>query len=565
MIKTAIIEDSQALKTVYQKFLSDSDFAVHLFSSSPVDVDCLIKENGFKLIVCPGFPKFQSGPHIVQTIKSNPNLSNAVFVVSTTMQKESVKSEWDIRDIDSLLIKPFDQKSLKITLSNALHALRLKEKKKPLALVIDDSKAVRNKLSSYLSALNFDIETASDGMDGLKMVSDILPDLILVDVEMPILDGFEFCKQLSREPEIKNIPTIVVSGTIDEQQFRKGFRAGAIDFLEKPVSQPALAAIIESVSVRGSSQSDGTTMILSQDSMLTSILTKSLNFLNSSINVCLTLDELETYLCVTTPDIIILDLCENTEKLSVCKHVRTLLANESSVIIAVADETERDIMFQCFKFGATEFIIKPFGRDEVKARIENHIKIKKLQDELVKKNRILESLAYKDKLTGLMNRRFFDNAMKDELKKAQANQTELSFLMIDLDNFKKVNDDYGHEIGDIVLKEISAMIMDNVLENAIPCRYGGEEFCIIYPDTSLADTIKNSEKIKRYCSVKAISQHRIYQTISGGISSFPKTSSPEELMIHADACLYKAKKGGKNQICAHIKEREGLQPDGIKL
>ena len=235
-------------------------------------------------------------------------------------------------------------------------------------------------------------------------------------------------------------------------------------------------------------------------------------------------------------------------------HIRSLLGSDSPVIIAVADETDRDVMFQFFKFGATEFIIKPFGRDEVRARIENHIKLKKMQDELVQKNRILESLAYKDKLTGLMNRRYFDKALKDETAKAEANNTSLSFLMIDLDNFKRVNDKYGHDTGDTVLKQIASVIIDNVQGNAIPCRYGGEEFCIIYPDTNLAQAVKNSEKIKRFCSAKPISKHRIYQTISGGVSSFPETSSPEELVADADNCLYKAKRSGKNKIITNFEK-----------
>ncbi|MBU2455396.1 MAG: diguanylate cyclase [Proteobacteria bacterium] len=553
MIKTAIIEDSQALTSVYRAFLKDSEFNISVFNSTVSDINRLVKQGGFKLIVCPCFPKFQSGPQIVQTIKSDPDLATAVFIVSTSMQQENVRTEWDLRDIDTILIKPFDPESLKRTLLKAHHSHPQQIRQTPLALVIDDSKAVRNTLCSYLKALKFDIKTASDGMQGLKMASDLLPDLILVDVEMPVMDGFEFCENLSREPGIKNIPTIVVSGTIDEAQFRKGFRAGAIDFLEKPVSQPALAAIIESVSVKENTRSAGTTVILSSDSTLSSILRKTLNFLNSSINVCNNLDELETYLCVSIPDIIILDLCNNQDKLNVCLHVRTLLRSDLPVIIAVADETDRDIMFQCFKFGATEFIIKPFGRDEVKARIENHIKLKKLQDELVQKNRILESLAYKDKLTGLMNRRYFDKALKDEITKAQSNNTNLSFLMIDLDSFKQVNDKYGHDTGDTVLQEIASMIIDNVRGNAIPCRYGGEEFCIIYPDTDLAAAVKNSEKIKRFCSAKPISKHKIYQTISGGVSSFPETSSPEDLVADADNCLYKAKKAGKNRIITNFK------------
>lgn len=552
MIRIAIIEDSQALTSVYRNFLSDSEFEVTLFNSTVSDINRLIKHGGFELIVCPCFPKFQNGHRIAQTIKADPGLTSCAFIVSTSMQQDSVRSEWDLRDIDAILLKPFDREGLIRTLKRAGKNQPQNVRQTLLALIIDDSKAVRNTLASYLKALNFDCITAPEGMQGLRMASEHLPDLILVDVEMPVMDGFEFCKKLSKGPDIKHIPTIVISGTINESQFRKGFRAGAIDFLEKPVSQPALAAIIESVSVKGNTNSTGTTVILSKDSTLSSILSKSLNFLNSSINVCTAFDELETFLCVSTPDIVILDLSENEDKLNVCMKTRKLLKSESPVIIAVADETDRDIMFRCFKYGATEFIIKPFGRDEVKARIENHIKIKKLQDELVQKNRILESLAYKDKLTGLMNRRYFDKALKDEIEKARSGNTHLSFLMIDLDNFKQVNDDYGHDIGDEVLKEIAAIIIDNVQGNAVSCRYGGEEFCIIYPGTSLAEAVKNSEKIKRFCALKPISGHRIFQTISGGISSFPETSSAGDLVSDADKCLYKAKKAGKNRIIANI-------------
>lgn len=562
MVKIAIIEDSQALTSVYRNFLSGTEYEVSLFNSTVSDINRLIKHGHFEVVVCPCFPKFQNGPQIVQAIKADPELTGCAFIVSTSMQQDSVRSEWDLRDINAILIKPFDREGLLKTLNKVHKKQPQNSRKTLLALVIDDSKAVRNTLSSYLKALNFDTITAQDGEQGLKMASEQMPDLILVDVEMPVMDGFEFCKKLSKEPAIKHIPTIVVSGTINESQFRKGFRAGAIDFLEKPVSQPSLAAIIESVSVKGHISSAGTTVILSHDTTLSAILSKTLNFLNSSINVCTSFDELETYLCVTVPDIIILDLSGVEEKLNTCMKTRKLLGSDSPVIIAVADESDRDIMFQCFKYGATEFIIKPFGRDEVKARIENHIKIKKLQDELVQNNRILESLAYKDKLTGLMNRRYFDKALKDELAKAQAGNTHLSFLMIDLDNFKQVNDVYGHDIGDEVLKEIAAIIIDNVQGNAVSCRYGGEEFCILYPDTSLAEAIKNAEKIKRFCSLKPISGHRIFQTISGGMSSFPEASMAENLVPDADKCLYKAKKAGKNRIIANIEPlTQESQPD----
>lgn len=554
MIKTAIIEDSQALVRIYKAFLSGTDFDCVFFNSTVSDTNRLIMQNGFQMIICPCFPKFQDGPQIAHAIKSDPELSRAVFMISTSMQRENVRSEWDLRDIDAILLKPFDQEGILRTLTSAYQSHYRQDRKAPLALVIDDSQAVRKTISAYLKALDFDVVTAPDGMEGLQTAGQIIPDLILVDVEMPVMDGFEFCRKLSREPDLKNIPTIVISGIIDEAQFRKGFRAGAIDFLEKPISQPALAAIIESVSINENTSSCGTTVILSKDPTLSAILVKTLNFLNSSVNICGSIDELETYLCFSRPDIILLDLSGSRDKLKTCHHVRTLLGSDSPVIIAVADETDRDIMFQCFRYGATEFIIKPFGRDEVRARIENHIKLKKLQDELVQKNRILESLAYKDKLTGLMNRRYFDKALKDELAKAISHGRPLSFLMIDLDNFKHVNDTYGHDTGDIVLKEIASIIIDNVQGNAIPCRYGGEEFCVIYPDTSLADAISNSEKIKRFCCARPISEHRIIQTISGGVACSPETSAPEDLVADADNSLYKAKRSGKNKIITSLPE-----------
>lgn len=554
MIKTAIIEDSQALASVYKKFLDGSRFEVSIFSSSTSDINRLVNQNDFKVVICPCFPKHQSGSQIAQAIKSDPDLAHAVFALSTSMKQESIKEEWDLRDIDALLIKPFDQETLLNTLEKACDAAFFKERTTPVALVIDDSNAIRQTLTAYLEEMNFTVKTAEDGMKGLEAAVEHQPDLILVDVEMPVMDGFEFCQALSKEPEIRNIPAIVISGTIDERQFRKGFRAGAVDFLEKPISKTALSSIVESVALSESSSAAGTTVILTKDSTLSGILRKTLNFLNSSINVCSNLNELETFLGVSVPDIVILDLSDKDDKLNICLHVRKMLNSDSPVLIAIADETDTDIMFQCFRYGATEFIIKPFGRDEVRARIENHIKLKKLQDELVKKNRILESLAYKDKLTGLMNRRYFDKALKDQIEKAQTNGTPLSFLMIDLDNFKQVNDQFGHDTGDTVLSEIAAIIIDNVRGNAIPCRYGGEEFCIIYPETTLSEALENCEKIKRFCSAKSISEHKICQTISGGLACYPETSEAQTLVPDADICLYQAKKSGKNRILAKTQD-----------
>jgi two-component system cell cycle response regulator len=281
---------------------------------------------------------------------------------------------------------------------------------------------------------------------------------------------------------------------------------------------------------------------------------KTLNFLNTQINTFSDLDDLETYLTVSIPEIIVLDLSDHEDKLNLCQHVRNLVKSDSPVIVAIAEEQHRDIMLQCFKFGATEFMTQPFGRDEVKARIENHIKLKRLQDELLRKNKILESLAYEDKLTGLMNRRFLDQTLKEELRRADKNQTPLSFMMMDLDNFKQVNDIFGHDTGDMVLGEIARVIMDNVPGNAVACRYGGEEFCVIFPETFMPEALRCGERIRRLCQADLISEHNIRQTVSAGISSYPETSLLATLTADADRFLYKAKQSGKNRIVSGMDE-----------
>ena len=550
MINVAIIEDSRVLSQVYQNFLSESRFKITIFNSTPKDIQALLDKNDFQMVLCPCFPKHQEGPEIVEKIKADPHLSSAAVVLSTSLQREKIPLEWDMEEINSILLKPFDQERLLKTLSRAYFLHHVQRRKIPKALVIDDSKAVQKILRQHLTDMGFSVQTEDNGKEGLKAALEIRPDIILVDVEMPVMNGFEFCRQVGKHPRIEHTPIVVVSGTIDQESFQKGFDAGIVDFLQKPINAHALSQIIDSVSMRGELRTNGTTVILSKDTGLCNILSRTLNFLHSRIRIYERLDELKTHLRLGTPDIIVLDLAPYENKLDTCRQVRMTLEEHSAVIIAIAEESDRDVMFQCFKSGATEFLIKPFGRDEVRARIQNHLQLKSLRDELIRKNKILESLAYKDELTGLMNRRYFDKALEEEIHRASNRNSQLSFLMMDLDNFKQINDQYGHEVGDEVLKHIGTILMENTPDDAIPCRYGGEEFCIIYPETQLTEALKSCERIRRFCTAAPISEHRIFQTISGGLSCFPHTSSGAELVADADHCLYEAKKSGKNKIIA---------------
>ncbi|MFO7751023.1 MAG: diguanylate cyclase [Desulfobacteraceae bacterium] len=548
MIKTAVIEDSKALAGIYRTYLAESEFDVMLFGSNAEEITRLAEESGVEIVVYPGFPKFQFSSDIVSRLKKSSGFKSALFVLSTTMPEETMHSHLDFNDIDGLLIKPFQKQDLYRTLSEAYHSRSDSARKKPLALVVDDSAAVQRVLSQALSSLNFMVKTASNGAQGLKLALEHLPDLIVTDVEMPVMNGFELCKNISVEPSIQNVPVIVVSGKYDDAEFRKGFESGVVDFLKKPVSQAELFSVIESVAFDNLKIPMGTALVASSDPTLGGIVVKILKSLQLHVNQCRSLSALETFLKVAVPNIIVLDLSGEPEMVSTCRHVKGLIKGRSSVVITVAEEKDKSRMVKCFKCGADEMVTKPFGRDELKARIKNHMKIKKLQEELIQKNRILESLAYKDKLTGLMNRRFFDDTLKKELANCEASGLPLAFMIMDLDNFKPVNDTYGHDIGDTVLREIAGVVRELTAEKGIACRYGGEEFCVVFPGLDLESAMEIGEEIRRACSERYMTEHGLSQTISGGISVFPGTSSKESLVIDADTFLYRAKQSGKNRI-----------------
>lgn len=208
--------------------------------------------------------------------------------------------------------------------------------------------------------------------------------------------------------------------------------------------------------------------------------------------------------------------------------------------------------------GADDYLPKPFDENELNARIYVRLRTKSHQDELHRKNRQLEdmltrveTLAIIDSLTGLFNRRRFEFIISNEFKRASRYQSPLSCLMIDIDHFKSVNDAFGHQCGDIVLKEIAQLIQANIREVDTAARWGGEEFIVLSPNTEKGNVRQVAERI-----VKSVSLHtftglgQLQITVSVGISGLPDPFiDSEEKMVHAaDLAMYEAKKKGRNRI-----------------
>lgn len=262
-------------------------------------------------------------------------------------------------------------------------------------------------------------------------------------------------------------------------------------------------------------------------------------------------------------DLILLDvMMPGISGIDVCYAIR--IKNPEIPIILLTAKGEKEDLVTGINAGANDYITKPFETEVLLAKIKSLIRLKELQDELKKTNKLLESLATTDGLTGIYNHRYFYEKLNEEFERAKRYNSQLSLIMFDFDFFKKINDRYGHVVGDSVLVEMAKIVTSNIRKHDIFARYGGEEFVLLLPHTNAEGAVQEAERIRM-----AIESHHFENiekrgdvTISMGIVTFPSKyiSQPEDMVKLADAALYEAKKLGRNR-CVHYEDMEKTRID----
>jgi diguanylate cyclase (GGDEF)-like protein len=258
-------------------------------------------------------------------------------------------------------------------------------------------------------------------------------------------------------------------------------------------------------------------------------------------------------------DLILLDLVlPDLSGTEICRWLKSNSDTRGIPIIMLTAKGSVTDKVTGLEAGADDYLPKPYSEVELNARIYACLRTKALQDELREKNRQLEELLAKvellaitDPLTGLYNRRHFENVLAKEVRRAVRYGSSLACMMIDIDHFKKINDEYGHHAGDQVLKNVAQILEDNVRGIDTVARWGGEEFIIILPHIKKEDAMQPAARIK-----EAVAQHTFPElsgkkvTVSIGIASVPDPSidNEEKLINAADFAMYEAKNKGRNRI-----------------
>ena len=261
------------------------------------------------------------------------------------------------------------------------------------------------------------------------------------------------------------------------------------------------------------------------------------------------------------PDLVLLDMIlPDMDGLEVLRIVKALPDDQFIPVIILSVKSDLDSKVTGLRIGADDFLAKPFAEAEILARCAAMLRIKSLQDQLWRTQKKLAEQAITDELTGLKNRRAFDERLQEEFRRAQRYTDPVSLIMIDLDHFKLVNDRHGHPFGDAVLRGAAEQIRASTRDPDICARYGGEEFAVILPKTHLSGALIVAERIWKQLGEREYrsaadgpSAAPVHVTASLGIAYYPSKdiTSPDFLLRFADEALYQAKRAGRNTICLY--------------
>lgn len=446
-------------------------------------------------------------------------------------------------------------------------------------LIVDDVPANIKLLEAKLTSEYYEVITAMDGFEALEKAKTHKPDLILLDVMMPKMDGFETCAKLKIDHELAHIPVVMVTALSDKSDRLKGLESGADDFITKPINDMALFARVKSL-IRIKTLLDelrlrdttGIQMGINPDQNNNAVANvegaKVLVIDDDAVQAKQIISKLsEIYdVHLVEPDqavalakegnfdvILISTLLADFDGLRLASHIKTMEETRNVPVLVLVDEDDKHVMLKALDMGISDYMVVPIDKNEMAVRVRTQIRRKRYQDALKEQYQKSVSMALTDGLTGLYNRHYLNTHLGNMVKYASKNGKNLALIIMDMDHFKQVNDTYGHDAGDMVLKQLADIIIGTARSTDLAARFGGEEFVVLMPETdanaALGAANRMREIVESTLFIISKDGKSINRTISIGVANlFEEGDSPEGLLKRADEALYIAKNSGRNNV-----------------
>jgi two-component system cell cycle response regulator len=447
-------------------------------------------------------------------------------------------------------------------------------------LVVDDIPANVRYLEARLQAEYFEVRTALNGRAALELADKERVDLVLLDVMMPDMTGFEVCAALKASARTAHIPVIMVTSLDQAEDRVKGLESGADDFLTKPVSDTSLvarvkslvrlkmvtdelqlrAAAMQSVGVNpadiftdSAAALAGCILVVDDRENSTRRIRQALQ---RPLEVEITADPAYAVALAESRDFDLLMISLSLEAgdgLRLCTQIKTIDRLRQTPVLLITDPDETPQVMRALDLGVNDYIIRPIDENELRARVRTQLRRKAYQERLRNMVSSAVELAVTDPLTGLYNRRYLDAHLRSAVERAEATAKPVCVLVFDIDHFKDVNDTYGHDAGDDVLTAFSDRIRRGVRGIDLVSRYGGEEFLLVMPETDADFAATVAERLRRDVEKVPFETRSgtLSVTVSIGIAEWQGASdTADALFKRADNALYAAKRAGRNRVVA---------------
>ena len=448
-------------------------------------------------------------------------------------------------------------------------------------LVVDDILANLALLKARLESEYFEVLTASSGQEALAVLEAEPVDLVLLDIMMPEMDGFEVCALMKANPAHSHIPVVMVTALDQPADRNRGLEVGADDFLTKPVNEVQLFARVKSlvrlklltdelrlravttrdIAVRDlldpakqKGSKDASVLLVDERRSNGDRITEMLDGTAQLVQITEPAEAMQQSLSGGFDTIMISAQFAQYDPLRLCAQLRSAERTRFTPIILICDDQGDKFISRALEIGVNDYLVRPLDANELVARLSTQVRRKRYHEGL--RTNITESveLSVTDGLTGLNNRRYLDEHLQTLVTRSQNRGRELSVLIADIDRFKPINDTYGHPAGDEILRQFSQRLRSNIRGIDLACRFGGEEFVVVMPDTS-AETA--AEVAGRLLDSIARQRFEIDQegvtipvTASVGVATMAEgfDETAESLLKKADKALYEAKNGGRNRV-----------------
>jgi two-component system cell cycle response regulator len=438
-------------------------------------------------------------------------------------------------------------------------------------LVVDDIATNLRLLEAKLLNEYYEVALAASGEEALATVGRWMPDVVLLDVMMPGMDGYEVCRRLKAQPSTQHIPVVMITALTDQAERVRGLEAGADDFLSKPVDDATLFArlrallrvkqVLDAWRLRAETARDlgfepppgpslsiagSRALVVDEDRAESEGLARLLGADGLEVRLCSSPAEAWNLLLDGMQDIVLLSLSlDGGDALRLASRLRAEAVTRDVPLLLVADAAQKGLVLRGFDLGANDHVLRPVDPNELRARVRNQIRRKRYQERLrAELDRSLE-LAVTDPLTGLRNRRYVRRHLEGVLRNAGA-----AVLLIDVDRFKSVNDSLGHAAGDIVLREVAERVRAHIRAADVVARYGGEEFLVVMSGTGAEEAALVAERLRAAIAAAPVMAEgqAVPVTASVGVASGESGTLSDDVIAAADVALYAAKKGGRNRV-----------------